>query len=266
MASQDTARPDRRIARADRPLRVANPTRVQPFYRRTAAVAGWLMRRLTHQDWDDAAHLPRTGGVVVVANHISNADPVVVAQYLIWNGRWPRFLAKSQLWEMPLVGQIVRATGQIPVLRGTHDAATSLAEARRALHAGECILVYPEGTISTDPDGWPMTGYPGAARLALATGVPLVPIGQWGAALLLGGRKPSWPRLIPRPTMVLRTGPPVDLADLAGRADDEAVREATRRMMAAITAQVERIRGRTAPAERFDPRLGRRVPDGPAAA
>jgi len=266
MAPQDAPSPDRRVARANLPLRVANPTPVQTFYRRIAQLAGWLMRRLTRQDWDDARHLPPSGGVVVVANHISNADPVVVAHYLIWAGRWPRFLAKSQLWTMPVVGRIVRATGQIPVLRGTSDAVTSLAEARRALYAGECILVYPEGTITTDPDGWPMTGLPGAARLALATGVPLVPVGQWGAGLLLGGKKPSWPRLFPKPTMVLRIGPPVELSDLAGREDDEAVREATRRMMAAVTAQVARIRGRSAPAERFDPRVGRRVPDGPAAA
>ncbi|MDQ7993549.1 MAG: lysophospholipid acyltransferase family protein [Propionicimonas sp.] len=264
MAPQDAPRPDRRVARAGLPLRVANPNPVQPFYRRIAVFAGWLLRRLTVQDWDDARHLPLTGGVIVVANHISNADPVVVAHYLIWSGRWPRFLAKSQLWSVPLVGRIVAATGQIPVRRGTHDAATSLAAARDALRAGECVLVYPEGTITTDPDDWPMSGYPGAARLALATGAPLVPVGQWGARLLLGGKKPAWPRLVPRPVVVLRSGPAVDLSDLAGREDEDAVGEATGRMMAAITAEVAGIRGVPAPADRFDPRLGRRVPRPPA--
>lgn len=264
MAPQDAPRPDRRVTRARLPLRVANPHPVQPLYRRIAVLGGWLMRRLTRQDWDDAGLLPQTGGVVVVANHISNADPVALGHYLIWNGRWPRFLAKAQLWTIPVVRALVAGTGQIPVQRGSRNAVTSLAAAHEALRAGECVLVYPEGTITTDPDNWPMTGYPGAARLALATGVPLVPVGQWGARSLLGGKKPSWPRLIPKPTMVIRTGEAIDLSDLTGREDDEAVTEATRRMMAAITALVAAIRNKPAPADRFDPRLGRRVPQGPA--
>jgi 1-acyl-sn-glycerol-3-phosphate acyltransferase len=241
-------------SRAALKLREANPSPVQPTYRRVAGLAGWLMRRLTKQDWDDAHDLPGTGGVVVVANHISNADPLALAHYLIWQGRWPRFLAKIEVWSMPIAGWAVRATGQIPVRRGAHDASDSLAAAKEALAAGECVIVYPEGTITTAPDGWPMTGRTGAARLALATGAPLVPVGQWGAQKLLGGKKPAWPRLVPKPTMTLRTGPPVDLSDLAGREDPEAVGVATDRMMAAITAVVEQIRGEPAPTERFDPR------------
>lgn len=260
MAPQDAPRPDRRVNRARLPLRAANPHPVQPAYRRLAAVAGWLVRRLTRQDWDDARHLPPDGGVVVVANHVSNADPVIVAHYLVWNGRWPRFLAKIEVFSMPLVGWVARATGQIPVRRGSDNAAEALAAAEAALQRGECIIVYPEGTITTDPDGWPMTGRTGAARLALATGVPLVPLGQWGAQRLLGGKKPAWPRLFPVPTMTIRTGEPVDLSDLAGRTDADAVHTAADRMMTAITGLVEQIRGETAPRERFDPRVGARVP------
>ena len=242
-------------ARSGLKLREANPTPVQPAYRRLARFAGWLMRRLTRQDWDDAVFLPRTGGVVVVANHVSNADPLALAHYLIWQGRWPRFLAKIEVWSMPVAGWAVKATGQIPVRRGAHDASDSLADAKQALAAGECVVVYPEGTITTAPGGWPMTGRTGAARLALATGAPLVPVGQWGAQQLLGGKKPTWPRLVPKPTMTLRTGPPVDLSELAGRDDPEAVELATARLMAAITAVVEEIRGESAPSERFDPRV-----------
>ena len=264
MASQDAPGADRgvAVARARLPLRVANPNPVEPAYRRIAVPAAWLMRRITRQDWDDARHLPRSGGVVVVANHVSNADPVVVAHYLVWNGRWPRFLAKVEIFGMPLVGWVARATGQIPVRRGTEQASASLAAAETALRQGASFLIYPEGTITTDPDGWPMTGRTGAVRLALATGVPLVPLGQWGAQRLLGGKKPSWPRLFPVPTMTVRTGEPVDLSDLAGRTDREAVQIGTDGMMAAITAVVSDIRGRPAPAERFDPRVGTRVAPG----
>ena len=243
-------------ARAGLRLREANPTPVQPAYRRSARFIGWLLRRITRQDWDDAPGLPRSGGAVVVANHISNADPLVLAHYLIWQGRWPRFLAKIEVWSMPIAGWAVKATGQIPVRRGAQDASDSLAAAKAALAAGECVVVYPEGTITTAPGGWPMTGRTGAARLALATGVPLVPVGQWGAQKLLGGKKPAWPRLAPKPTMTLRTGQPVDLDDLAGREDHEAVQLATDRMMAGVVALVEEIRGEPAPVERFDPRAG----------
>lgn len=260
MASPDAAGPHRGLAQPRLPLRQANPAGVQPVYRRLAVFGGWLMRRITRQDWDDARHLPAAGGAVVVANHVSNADPIAVAHYLIWNGRWPRFLAKAEVWSMPVAGWAVMATGQIPVRRGAGTAVDSLAAAKTALGAGECVMVYPEGTITTDPDGWPMVGRTGAVRLALATGVPLVPLGQWGAQKLLGGKKPAWPRLIPKPTMVLRCGPPVDLSDLAGRTDLDAVHEATLRTMDAITRLVEQIRGESAPAGRFDPRVGARVP------
>jgi 1-acyl-sn-glycerol-3-phosphate acyltransferase len=245
------------VSRARLKLRDANPTPVQPVYRRLAIFAGWLLRRLTRQDWDDAPYLPREGGAIVVANHISNADPLALAHYLIWQGRWPRFLAKIEVWSMPIAGWAVKATGQIPVRRGAHDASDSLAAAKQALAEGECVVVYPEGTITTDPDGWPMAGRTGAARLALATGAPLIPVGQWGAQRLLGGKKPAWPRLVPRPTMTLRTGPPVDLTDLEGRTDHDAAVAATDRIMAALVAAVEEIRGESAPAVRFDPRIGR---------
>lgn len=218
-------------------------------------------------DWGPATHLPATGGVIVVPNHVSNADPVVVAHYLVWNGRWPRFLAKEELWRMPVISRIVAGTGQIPVRRGAADASAPLAVAQAALAAGECVLVYPEGTITTDPDGWPMTAHTGAARLALATGCPIVPIGQWGAQKLLGGKRPAWPRLVPRPTLSLRTGPPVPASDLDPD-DPASVAELGRRTMAALTALVAGIRGVEAPPERFDPRIERRVeylPAGPPA-
>ena len=106
---------------------------MQPAYRRLARFAAWLLRRLTRQDWDDAPSLPRTGGVIVVANHISNADPLALAHYLVWQGRWPRFLAKIEVWSRPIAGWVVKATGQIPVRRGAHDASDSLAAAKQAL-------------------------------------------------------------------------------------------------------------------------------------
>ncbi len=250
--------------RARLPLRVANPSPVQPAYRRLVRVGGWLLRHLTDQDWGPADSLPKTGGVLVVANHISNFDPPVLAHFLVWNGRWPRALGKSEIWRVPVLGRLARACGQIPVERNTERARDSLVHAREAIEAGECVLIYPEGTRTADPDLWPMTARPGAALLALETGCPVVPLGQWGAQDVMPGRKLTWPRLFPRKTMVFRLGDPVDLSDLVGRTDTAAVHEATTRIMDAITTLVAGIRGLEPPAGRFDVRVGRRVPPPPA--
>lgn len=250
--------------RAELPLREANPTPVQPTYRRLGRLGGWLMRRLTRQDWGPADQLPASGGVIVVANHISNFDPPALAHFLIWNGRWPRALGKADLWQVPVIGWLATQCGQIPVERNTVHAGNALVPAEQALERGECVLIYPEGTITADPEGWPMTAHSGAARLALRTGCPLVPIGQWGAQQVMGGKQPTFPRFFPRATMIIRVGEPIDISDLAGRTDRVAITEVGRRTMASITALVAGIRGEVAPAERYDLRRGRRVPQLPA--
>lgn len=242
------------------PLKKANSTPVQPAYRRLAKVGGSILRYLTRQDWGPADPLPKSGGILVVANHISNFDPPVVAHFLVWNGRWPRTLGKSEIWDVPLLGRLATACGQIPVERNTSRARNSLVHAEEAIAAGECVLIYPEGTRTADPDLWPMTPRPGAARLALKTGCPVIPLGQWGAQDVMPGKKLVWPRFFPRKTMHFRVGEPVDLSDLLGRVDAIAVAEAGARIMAAITGLVAQIRGEEPPTERYDMRAGRRVP------
>lgn len=210
-------------------------------------------------DWDDASNLPADGPVIVVSNHISDFDPIALAQYLIWNGRWPRALGKSDLWKIPAIGHLARATGQIPVERNTERAKDALVHAKEALSAGECVVIYPEGTITADPQTWPMTARPGAARLALSTGAPVVPVAQWGANLVMPGKKPTWPRLWPRKTMIMRCGAPIDLHDLGDADDPEAVRRASLRIMAALNAGLADIRGEEPPEMVFDIRVGHRV-------
>ncbi len=241
-------------------LAKANPSAVQPTYRRLARFVGWLLRRLVNQDWDAAVALPATGPVIVVSNHISNFDPPSLGHYLIWHGRWPRALAKSDLWKVPVIGRLARATGQIPVQRGTERAKDALIHAREALAAGACVVIFPEGTITADPDTWPMTPRPGAARLALETGVPVIPVGQWGANYVMPGKKPVWPKLFPRRTMIYRMGRPVDLSGLGDPQDPEVVKLASGRIMAAITELVAEIRGESAPELVYDLRVGARVP------
>jgi 1-acyl-sn-glycerol-3-phosphate acyltransferase len=142
----------------------------------------------------------------------------------------------------------------IPVERLSASAVGAYDAAVAAVRRGECVVVYPEGTITRDPGSWPMVGKTGAARIALATRCPVIPVGQWGAQHLLGpyAKKPD---LFPRKTVTVKAGDPVDLSDLLDKEPTrEVVAEATTRIMDALTALVADIRHEEAPAERFDPR------------
>jgi 1-acyl-sn-glycerol-3-phosphate acyltransferase len=232
---------------------------VRPAYR--------LVGRLR---WTGEEHLPATGGFVVVPNHLTELDPLTVGLVLYDNGIMPRFLAKESLFRVPLLGAVLRASGQVPVLRGTADAAAALTAARAELDSGGAVVVYPEGTLTRDPDGWPMSGHTGAARLALATGLPVVPVAHWGDQEILG-RLPSGGRtlsLFPRKDVHVRIGPPVDLTpwrdavpDLTHPVGRQAValEEATDAIMRAVARELAELRGAEAPARLWDRRRGGRL-------
>lgn len=208
----------------------------------------------TSRTWIDGEKIPATGGCIVVLNHISHIDPLLSAHFVYDHGRLPRYLAKSGLFTNRWLGGFLRAAGQIPVERLSRNAIGAYDAAVEAIARGECLIVYPEGTLTRDPDLWPMKGKTGAARIALATGCPVIPVGQWGAQEVLPPYTTT-PHLVPRKDIVMKAGDPVALDDLlAGPHGPEATAEATDRIMAAITALVSDIRGAEAPAERFDPR------------
>ncbi len=211
---------------------------------------------LTKRDWRRGDQVPRKGGLIIAANHLSWSDPVLLSHYLYNNGRWPVILAKSGIFKVPVLGRVVAQMLAIPVHRGSTEATQSLKIAEQRLKDGGCIIFYPEGTITRDPGLWPMTGKTGVARLALLTGVPVVPIAHWGAQELLpyGEKKP---RLFPRKTFRVLAGPPVDLSKYEGQPMRGAVlRDATADIMAAITAQLAEIRDEKAPEIPYDPRSG----------
>ena len=138
---------------------------------------GWLTGR---QRYEGREHLPATGGALLVGNHISYLDPIHTALFVHTARRVPRFMAKNSLWDVPVLGSILRGSGQIPVFRDTADAQQSLAAGTQALADGKIVIIYPEGTITRDPDGWPMRSRTGVARMALASDVPVVPMVHWG--------------------------------------------------------------------------------------
>jgi 1-acyl-sn-glycerol-3-phosphate acyltransferase len=136
-------------------------------------------------------HIPASGPVILASNHVSYLDPLALAYLALQRKRRTRFLAKDELFAKAGLGGILRGAHQIPVARGTAGAAGSLVAAEDALRAGECVAVFPEGTISLDLD--PMAGKTGTARLAAATGAPVVPVGMWGLhRVMFKGRKPRW--------------------------------------------------------------------------
>lgn len=176
--------------------------------------------------------VPRTGPVIVVANHLTMTDPLAVARVAIGHRRFPHFLAMQEVFGWPGVGSLARATGQIPVARGSASAAAALDLASEHLSKGHLVALYPEGRLTTEPDQMPGPARTGAARLALRhPEAPVIPVGTWGPQQ---GAEHIWHRH----TACLSVGPAVDLSPWAGRTDEAAAREVTAAIMAAILEQI----------------------------
>jgi 1-acyl-sn-glycerol-3-phosphate acyltransferase len=155
------------------------------------------------------------------------------------------------VFEIPIAGQLIRGAGQIPVTRDK-DPHKALAPAVEAVRRGECLVMYPEGTITRDPGTWPMSGKTGALRVALETGAPLIPVAQWGAQRIMAPYTKEL-KLLPPRLIQVTAGPPVPVDALRGQPiTKELLEEGTNRLMDAITGILEGIRGEKAPAQRLD--------------
>lgn len=205
-----------------------------------------LLLVMTRRTWRGVAHVPATGGVILAVNHISHVDPFTIAHFVHDAGRELRYLGKSSLFHKPVLGPILRSMRHIPVYRGTADAGRALDAAVTEINGGAAVIIYPEGTTSRQPELWPMRGRTGVARLALATGAPVIPIAQWGAQRFY---HPITKRfsLRPRTPVWVTAGPPVDLSRWRGRADGAALYEITDQIMLQIRDQLAEIRGEAAP-------------------
>jgi 1-acyl-sn-glycerol-3-phosphate acyltransferase len=231
----------------------------------TKVVLPTLIRSLIKRDWRGQEHFPRQGGMVVAANHLSYADWPAMSIFVYEARRYPVFLIKASAFDVKVVGPFLRVLGQLPVRRGEADAALVLKQSERALAAGECVVIYPEGTATRDPAGWPMVARTGVARLALATGVPVIPVAQWGAQEVLpyGSTKPQ---LVPRKLVRMLAGPAVDLTAFEGKPlTRDVLRGATNAIMADITALLGELRGEQPPAVPYDPAAARRAAQAQAA-
>lgn len=202
----------------------------------------------------DGHKLPASGAFVLSPNHYSEIDPLVIGVVMWKLDRMPRFLAKGSLFGLPVLGSLLRASGQIPVERtGAVRGADPLAAAQKIADDGSAVVIYPEGSLTRDPDLWPMRGKGGAVRMALQAGIPLIPAAHWGTQKLMPryGKKLS---VFPRKTIDIKFGDPVDLTEFAGaKLDAATTAAATAKVMDAITVLLEDLRGENAPRERWDP-------------
>lgn len=231
--------------------------RIGFWYRFAAVLCKPPLVVLIKRDWRGMEHIPAEGGFITAVNHNSHVDPFAYAHYQYNTGRVPRFLAKSGLFKKGFVGAAMRGTGQIPVYRESTDALSAFRAAIDAVERGECVAFYPEGTLTRDPDGWPMTAKTGAARVALQTKCPVIPVAQWGCNELLPPYAKK-PHLFPRKTHRVLAGPPVDLSRFYDKEmTTDLLKEATEVIMAAVTRQLEEIRGEKAPETPYDPRRER---------
>lgn len=227
----------------------------RPFVMRMVAyLLGPLLHLLFRIEVKGKEKLPPKGAYILVFNHVTHLDPLVVA-YATFFGlkRGPHFLAKGGLFTVPILGPLLIAAGQVPVYRTGRRNVEPMEAAYKFLDAGHVITIFPEGTLTREPNGWPMRGKTGSVRMAIEAGVPIYSVGQWGSEVVL----PTYTsKLRPKPWHKVRVqvGEEINLDKYRGhKLSNEELKEATKVVMQAITKQVELLRNAKAPEVLYDP-------------
>ena len=220
-------------------------------------LARWVFYPLTHLlarvRVRGAHNIPAEGGALIVLNHVSHLDPIFDAVTVHRAARVPRFMAKNSLWNFPLLRNVLVGVDQIPVYRGTTDAHKSLREAHSGLERGKVLVIYPDGTITKDPDGWPMTPKVGVARLALANDIPVIPVARYGTREIYDHYNKKF-RPFPRKSVNYVIGEPLDLSAYRGEEPDvETIREVTNLAMTRVRELLGEIREEQPPTEFYAP-------------
>lgn len=196
--------------------------------------------------------LPVEGPFILAANHLSELDPVVMG-HVVWKlGRAPRFMAKESLFRIPVIGRVLTALGQIPVARqGGGQAA--IEAAGKLIDVGGGVIVYPEGTLTREPNLWPMRGKGGAVRMAAEHGIPLIPAAHWGTQAVFA-RYAKRPKLRFRTPIDVVIDAPFDVSALQRDPGNRQLeRDLTDALMRRITELQAELRGEVPPAELYSP-------------
>jgi 1-acyl-sn-glycerol-3-phosphate acyltransferase len=202
-----------------------------------AILKPWL-RTWFRWSLEGVENIPREGPALLAFNHIAYLDPLAAAYAVDKAKRVPRFLAKGELFDDKKIGWVLKGAKQIRVERGSKEAPMALDHAIDAIARGEVIVIFPEGTITMDADLSPMPAKTGAARLSLATGVPITPCAVWGTANVWGkGSRKNWK---PRQDLAVRIGEPIHLTGSPDVAEDWAA--GGERVMEQISALLASLR------------------------
>ena len=218
-----------------------------------ASVLAPLIRLMFRIKTEGLENLPK-GGYILVANHVNYLDPLAFAYAVyIHMKRTPHYLAKEPLFRIPIIGALLPKVGQIPVYRGGKSNDQPLRAAVEFLKAGQVVVVFPEGTLTRDPNQWPMRGKSGAIRLAIELGLPIVPAGHWGIEKILGTYTKRF-RPNPFHTVTVKIGKPLRFDELKkDGVTSQELNQATDKVMKEVARLVGEIRGMEPPAELWDP-------------
>lgn len=222
-----------------------------------------LTRLLGKRRFVGDTRIPETGAALIVANHVSHIDPIFDVVFVRRTGRRPHVMAKASLWKIPLVGRVLDRTGQIPVERGNGAGQKALVAATDALAAGQVVVIYPEGTVTKDPDTWPMRPRPGVAALALSGDFPVIPVAHWGTNHIYSSYGPGRRfKPLPRKCVHVVAGDPIDLSQWRGKPiDNRAIRDVSYLIMGRVRDMVAALRDETPPEKFFNPKKAARQTD-----
>ena len=217
-----------------------------------AGLAWWVVMAILYTPFSmmfklkqlNAKKIPQTGPAIIVLNHIAHLDPLAISKFVFDAGRRPRFMAKQAIFDAPVAGFAMKRMGHIPVKRESIDANDALSAAVKALQNGGVIILHPEGTVTRDPDGWPMQAKTGAARLAqLCPDVPVIPIAQWGFQEQINFYTKKF-KFFPRAKHTASVGDPIDLSAFKGRGTDaKTLHEMTDVIMKRLRHDLAEMRG-----------------------
>ncbi|MFB6609437.1 lysophospholipid acyltransferase family protein [Agromyces sp. NPDC056379] len=234
-------------------MKSRSETRRPSFFWLLAAIALPPLSLAVRYRFHHRERMPQSGAFVLAPNHYSEIDPLVMGAAVWKLGRAPRFLAKASLFKNPVLGWLLRTSGQIPVERAGSKSHRALRAAEELVEKGRMVVVYPEGSLTRDPDLWPMRGKTGAVRIALERDIPIIPAAHWGTQELM----PRYGKKLhpfPRKTIDVIIGEPLDLSAYRGKPlDQRTLLAATGELMDAIAELLAELRGEPAPAERWDP-------------
>ena len=190
------------------------------FYYVAIVIVKVILKLFTHCQVKGRENIPSQGPLLIVANHLSLADPPLLGVSL---DRKVRFMAKEELFSPKMIGYFISSFGAFPVHRGRLDR-RALRQAYQVLADGSALVMFPEGTRSSNNQLQP--GLPGSALVALRSGVPILPVGIFGTEKIKGI---LW--LLRRPLMTVNIGHTFNLPSASGRLTKTELTELTNFMM-----------------------------------